>query len=120
MEEIRLNIDNRKCSKQTTVALIINGNNVYVGSNWCQNPQKECPRGDMPTGTGYELCKTECQQLYHAEVDACRKAGRDAQGSTMVLFGHYYCCDSCKAVMEEYGISRIIVFDNKGKFTIGD
>jgi len=93
-----------KCAKQTTIALIVNGNDFFVGSNWCENPQEKCPRGGMATGEGYELCKEICGQKHHAEVDACLKAGIKAMGGKLYLFGHYYCCEDCISVMESHGI----------------
>lgn len=107
IDEIVKHVDTSKCAKQTTIAIIVNGDQFWVGSNWCKNPQNECPRKDMPTGQGYELCQSVCQQNAHAEVDACMKAGKDADGGTLYLIGHYYCCDDCKDVMEEYGIKDI-------------
>lgn len=104
------------CAKQTTIAIIKSHNRFYVGSNWCGNPQEECPRKDMKTGEGYELCKSICEQTNHAEVDACLSAGSDADGGDLYLIGHYYCCDNCKKTMAVYGIKNIYIFDeNKHK-----
>ena len=103
------------CAKQTTIAIIKNGNDFWVGSNWCLNPQKKCPRGNMKTGEGYDLCKIVCGQQDHAEVDACLKAGNGAMGADLYLIGHYYCCDNCKAVMKSHGIKNIIFCDSVGK-----
>ena len=98
-----------KCAKQTTIAVIENEGEFWVGSNWCANPQEECPRYDMKSGEGYELCKEICKQHAHAEVDACLNAGEKAKGGTLYLIGHTYCCDNCKRVMEEHGIQNIII-----------
>ena len=70
---------------------------------------EECPRKDLPTGVGYDLCKKVCKQKHHAEVDACLKAGKEAQGGTLFLIGHTYCCDACKKVMDEHGIKKAII-----------
>ena len=96
-----------KCAKQTTVAIIINNGQFWVGSNWCYNPQEKCPREGMKTGEGYELCKSVCCQPCHAEVDACNKAGENARGGDLYLIGHYYYCDDCKQVMDACGINNI-------------
>lgn len=96
------------CAKQTVIAIIENNGKYWIGSNWCKKPQKECPRKDMPTGQGYELCEKICEQSSHAEIDACRNAGGDAEGGTMYIIGHTYCCDNCKRVCNEiYGIKEI-------------
>ena len=101
-----------KCAKQTTVAVIMNNGEFWVGSNWCVNPQKVCPRGDLPTGEGYEMCKDICGQSHHAEVDACMNAGDGARGGTLYLIGHTYCCDDCKRVMDSYGIEKVVICES--------
>lgn len=100
---------NGKCCKQETIAIIENNGRYWIGSNWCNNPQSECPRKDMSSGTGYNLCREICKQASHAEVDACKQAGKNANGGTLYLIGHTYCCDSCKETMSKYGIKRIII-----------
>jgi len=100
------------CAKQTTIAIITNGNKFWVGTNECKNPQDKCPRKGMKTGEGYELCKQICKQEFHAEVNACMKAGIGAKGATLYLIGHYYCCEGCKRVMDEFGIAEVIICDS--------
>ena len=109
-----LEVSNNKCAKLTTTAIIINGDKVFVGSNHCGNPQTTCPRDEQgyKTGEGYHLCKDICQQGAHAEVDACMKAGEHAKGGTLILMGHYYCCDNCIKVMEEHGIESVKILKN--------
>jgi site-specific DNA-cytosine methylase len=99
-------IDSRKCAKQTTIAIIENNNEIFVGSNWCENPQLQCPRKGMETGEGYELCRDICRQKNHAEVDACIKAGGKARGSKLYLIGHYYFCENCLNTMSKYGVTE--------------
>jgi hypothetical protein len=104
-------IDERKCAKQEVIAVIITPKlEIFVGSNWCETPQKECPRKDMPTGVGYEMCRDICKQRTHAEIDACQKAGANAVGADLYLMGHTYCCDHCKEVMEAFGIKNIRIW----------
>lgn len=98
-----------KCVKQTTIAIIENNGRYWVGSNWVENQQSECPRKDLPTGVGYELCKNICNQPYHAEVDACHQAGKGAEGGTLYLIGHTYCCDDCKKIMDLFGIKEVVI-----------
>ena len=98
-----------RCAKQTVIAIIENHGRYWVGTNWCENAQLVCPRGNMKTGEGYELCRSICGQVRHAEVDACYKAGEWADGGILYLIGHDYCCDECKTVMEAFGIRRLII-----------
>ena len=95
----------RQCKKQSVVAIIMKDNQIIsIGTNYIRNKIKECPRKDMESGVGYELCKDICNQTSHAEVDACKKAGKKAKGATLYFIGHSYCCENCKKIMEEYGI----------------
>ena len=109
-------INNNICVKQTTVAIIVNNGQAWIGSNWCRTPQDECPRKTLPTGVGYEMCKEICNQNSHAEVDACNKAGVNAKGGTLYLIGHTYCCDNCLSVMDKYGIRNVVI----GEFPTDD
>ena len=98
----------RNCKKQTTVAVIMkDGHLISIGTNEIHADIDECPRKGMKSGEGYDLCKSVCKQNHHAEVDACLKAGKDAEGGTLILIGHTYCCDNCKKVMDEHGIKEI-------------
>jgi len=106
-----------KCAKVTTIAIIVNNGEYWVGTNWCEIPQETCPRDEQgfKTGEGYELCKDVCLQRYHAEIDACINAGLNAKGADLYLIGHYYCCDDCKKVMKEFGIKNIHIFSKSDK-----
>lgn len=95
------------CAKQTTIAIITNGNRAFIGTNWVNNPQEECPRKDMPSGQGYEMCREICVQHAHAEVDACEQAGEYAKGATLYLIGHTYCCANCLQIMKKYKIKEV-------------
>ena len=100
-----------KCAKQVVTAIIYADGKEIKGENWCENPQSECPRKDMPTGEGYELCHDICKQHSHAEVDACEKAGDLAKGADLYLFGHYYSCEGCISVMKRYGIKTVHIIN---------
>lgn len=98
------------CAKQVVVATVIalNGER-YIGTNHCMKPQATCPRAGMPTGVGYELCKSICEQDAHAEVNAVRLAGPDAVGATLYLEGHTYACQACQVASVSAGVAEIIV-----------
>lgn len=98
------------CVKQTVTASVVAPNgDQFIATNHCMNPQTECPRAGMPTGVGYELCVSVCQQPAHAEVNAVRFAGDAARGATLYLQGHTYACDSCQAAAREAGIVRVVI-----------
>jgi deoxycytidylate deaminase len=98
------------CAKVVVTATIITKDGrTFTGRNDCVNPQVLCPRGNLPSGQGYEMCKTICQQPAHAEVVALRKAGVDASGATLLLQGHNFACEDCLQSCERAGIARIVV-----------
>lgn len=107
-----------KCAKQEVTAYILTLNSKLIcGSNWCANPQIECPRKDLPSGQGYELCKDICKQKNHAEVDACINAGDEAIDGTLYLIGHTYCCENCIKIMKKYKIKKV-VFENSSELIL--
>jgi pyrimidine deaminase RibD-like protein len=77
-----------------------------MGENDCANPQTTCPR---EPGEGYEKCKTVCQQAGHAEIEALRAAGAEAEGAVADLHGHYWMCEPCGRAMREAGVRWIKV-----------
>ena len=97
------------CAKQTVIAIIRKGDKFWVGSNACRNPQDKCPREGIASGSGYELCEEVCKQICHAEVDACIRAGKEAEGGDLYLIGHTYACDGCMHVMREHRIRNLYV-----------
>lgn len=98
------------CAKQTVKATVITIDGaVFIGTNHCNRPQSVCPRADMASGVGYELCKSVCDQPAHAEVNALALAGEKAQGATLYLEGHTYACDNCQACANHTGITQIII-----------
>lgn len=98
------------CVKQHVTATVValNGDK-YISTNYCLTPQEVCPRADLPTGVGYELCESVCNQVGHAEVNAIRLAGKAAVGGTLILNGHTYACGNCKKTAIDGGIKEIII-----------
>jgi len=102
------------CAKQQTLAIVEKNGKFWIGSNSCRRPQKTCPRGDMASGVGYELCKDICDQTDHAEVNAIKAAGRNAEGAILYLFGHTRICDECRKFSILRGIKKIVINENRG------
>ncbi|HEX7906729.1 MAG TPA: hypothetical protein VF534_01370 [Paraburkholderia sp.] len=98
------------CVKATVrCTLITSSGERIVGENWCHNPQSVCPRADMPTGVGYELCKSMCQQEGHAETVALRVAGDKARGAHAYIEGHTYACPSCQQSLFGSGVAALTI-----------
>lgn len=98
------------CAKQIVTATIITASGErFVGTNHCLNAQSVCPRADLPSGVGYELCRDVCEQPAHAEVNAIAAAGDQAEGATLYLEGHTYACDPCTEDSRAAGIVRLLI-----------
>lgn len=99
------------CAKRTVTCIIVDTKTgeAWKGQNLCQNPQQKCPRGDMPSGDGYHLCKEVCQQVGHAEQVAAGKVKKNLKNGLAYLQGHSYACEECKSALRKIGVSRIRV-----------
>lgn len=102
------------CAKQVVTARIIGRDgHTYTGTNACRRPQAVCPRGDRPSGSGYDLCRDVCEQEGHAEVMAIKAAGDQAEGGTLYLDGHRAVCPDCQRACDAAGIAQIHVLPSK-------
>lgn len=76
----------------------------YLGFNFVRNAPVWCPRGGMRRGEGYELCKTVCGALDHAEIDALRKFDLSepvGTKATMQVYGVNHICENCLAELQK-------------------
>lgn len=102
------------CIKQPTAAVVVkNGQIIGCGAN-AGKKVDVCPRvvHQCPTGTGYEFCKTVCQQEGHAEVTAIRDALKktdNLKGASLYLDGHWWVCQPCWEEVLKHGISRVYI-----------
>lgn len=98
------------CAKQTvTATLVASDGTHFKATNHCDTPQNTCPRGGMPTGKGYELCKSVCNQRAHAEVNAIKLAGDKALGARIFIEGHTYACERCLEAAKIAGVAEILI-----------
>lgn len=106
------------CTKQKTGAVIVrDGKIIAQGSNTRGNEVEGCPRDveGYTTGTGYELCKSECKQAGHAEVTAVEdgeKRGVDMKDADLYMAGHWWCCKPCWQAMTRAGIKHVYLAES--------
>jgi len=91
-----------------TATLVASDGARFVGRNDCRLPQRTCPRGEMPHGVGYHLCREVCDQPAHAEVGAIRQAGGGAVGATIYVEGHDKACSDCSLAAWMVGASIVM------------
>lgn len=95
--------------KVVTATIIATGGLRYVGTNACRRPQTVCPRADYPSGEGYEICFSVCDQIGHAEAVAIGLAGDSARGSTLYLENKGSPCARCQAKIEKAGVALVVI-----------
>jgi len=114
MKEATRMLQTSGCVKQPTAAVIVK-NGAIIGRGVNAGKRIEiCPRvvHNCPTGTGYEFCKTVCQQEGHAEVMAVHDAVTNENhiaGADLYLDGHWWCCEPCWNKMIDAGINRVFL-----------
>lgn len=92
------------CAKKQTAA------GTYVGGEWryavnrCEYVGEACPRLNLPSGTGYELCKAR-----HAEATLAEnlKANGESSDGVVWLVGHYWACEPCASAIKSVGTKEI-------------
>lgn len=98
------------CVKQVVTATLVTPTGErFVDTNYCLNAQDVCPRAGMPTGVGYELCRSVCRQPGHAEINVLARAGKHAEGATLYVEGHAYACEECVQVAEFLGVANVVI-----------
>jgi deoxycytidylate deaminase len=92
------------CAKKHTAAgTYVDG--VFLSAvNFCEYKGDSCPRLNMPSGTGYELC-----QAHHAEANLAEKVRATGKQSDGVLWlvGHYWACEPCASAVKAVGVKEL-------------
>lgn len=102
------------CIKQPTLAVVVkNGKVIGRGTNAAKKVDI-CPRvtHNCPTGTGYEFCKSVCNQEGHAEIMAIRSAlnvDSNLEGCDLYLEGHWWICENCWNEIIKVGIKNVFL-----------
>jgi deoxycytidylate deaminase len=97
------------CAKRQVECTIRRKGVEYIGRNDCANPQPVCPR--LP-GEGYEKCQSICQQAGHAEIEALKVAGENADGATACVVGHYWICEPCGRALRDAGVAAVMILEH--------
>ncbi len=102
--------------------IVKNGKIIGIGANCSDYHEKnECQRVKLkiPTGQGYELCEG-CHPKNHSEPTAIRTAissGHDIAGSSLYLWGHWWCCKPCWELIGQSGIDKVyLLLDSQKLF----
>ena len=99
-----------RCAKCVVVATITAPDGrTFTSSNHCDAPVDVCPRGDLPHGVGYEMCRDICRQKGHAETNAIALAGEACRGAHLEVTGHRLVCEECFAAATAAGIATVAV-----------
>lgn len=102
-----------------TGAVVVSGEVIIGeganGSTYHETNECERVKQNIPTGQGYELCEG-CHPKNHAEASAIEDAKAkgheaDLEGSSLYLWGHWWCCEPCWNAMEAAGIARVYLLE---------
>jgi len=87
------------CAKKHTAAgMYVDGMFIY-SVNSCSFEGAVCPRLNLPSGQGYELC-----QAKHAEATLASAGKTDG---IVWLVGHYWACEPCAAALKAIGVKEL-------------
>jgi tRNA(Arg) A34 adenosine deaminase TadA len=68
----------------------------------------------VPSGKRYWMCPGCAGPEYHAEILAVKDAVKDnnsANGASLYLYGHWWCCESCWVAMMSAGIEHVYLVE---------
>lgn len=110
-------------SLKTGAVVVMDGEIIGRGANGSKyHEENECERVrlGMPSGQGYELCEG-CHPKNHAEPSAIENAKQDGngeqlEGSSIYLWGHWWCCEPCWTAMIEAGVSHVYLLKGSEVF----
>lgn len=94
------------CAKKQIAAGTYSNGIFHYAVNFCNHAGETCPRLDMPSGVGYELCDAQ-----HAErnlVKDFKAKGLISDGIAWV-YAHYWACEPCAAALKTIGVKEIRV-----------
>lgn len=99
-----------RCAKVRVMCTLVHPDGRrWVGENVVRRPQPVCPRGDLPSGQGYALCRDVCDQVGHAEVLALLAAGAAAAGCVAYVQGRDFVCYDCQAQLVDAGVRAFVL-----------
>jgi deoxycytidylate deaminase len=105
-------LDKSGCAKKQIAAGTYVDGVWTVAVNSCDYKGDQCPRLNLPSGVGYELC-----QARHAEATLAaqiKDAGRASDGIAWV-FAHYWACEPCASALKAAGVKEIRVRESVAK-----
>ena len=108
------------CVKQPTAAIIVKNKRIIGKGVNAGKRVAVCPRviHQYPTGVGYELCGTVCQQEGHAEIMAildAKNKGHNTKKANLYLDGHWWICESCWIEIIKAGIGKVFLREDSIK-----
>ena len=94
----------------------INYNIVSTGYNGSPAMRQPCielgycyrDQHQIPSGTQLERCRASGSHGESNAIALASKHGQKVYQSDMYIYGHYACCDMCKGLIANAGISRVI------------
>lgn len=98
---------NSGCDKKGVAAGCYIGEEFVTATNDCKHDGQICPRLEMASGEGYDLC-----QSTHAEIRLIEKLRERYRDLDLIpekvwIYGHYYSCENCANELRKFGIREL-------------
>lgn len=108
-------LDQSGCDKkQVAAGCYIQANGIIFdepfvyATNSCKHEGVSCPRINLPSGEGYDLCRAK-----HAEIALIDKVNNMTKGldvwyvPVVWVYGHYYACEQCASALKSMGVEEV-------------
>lgn len=119
-------------SHPTSAIIVKDGKILSTGSNQtgyknplmrflhAKFPERFCRRKilKVPSGQGYHLCRGCAKPEDHAESRAGAMllgTHGKVEGSTLYLYGHWWCCEPCCQAMVSAGVRKVVLLEGASR-----
>ncbi len=111
------------CLRNKVGAVIVQDKDIIsTGYNGAPTHQRNCLEigncyrniNNITSGTQLERCRAVGSHAESNAISLAARNGNSTRGATIYIVGHYFCCNQCRALIANAGISRVVLEDPKG------
>jgi len=112
------------CFRAHVGAVIVKDKDIIsTGYNGAPTHQKNCyeigycyrDKHNIKSGTKLELCRAVGSHAESNAVVLAAKNGNSTNHATIYVYGHYFICNQCKAIIANAGIERVVLMNPDDK-----
>jgi dCMP deaminase len=111
-------VSTRSACKRNKVGAIIVKDKYIISTGYNGTPiyQPNCEeigfcyreKNNIKSGTQLELCRASGSHGEANAISLAAKSGKSTDGATIYVVGHHFICNSCKAMISNAGIIRVV------------